>query len=419
MMSLIITIIKLIIVLGVVATIHEFGHFLSAKIFKMKVDEFAIGFGKPIFQKKYKDTMYSLRWIPLGGFCALDGEERESTNENSFAKKTPWKRIIVLLAGAIFNACLAAIIFLSINFSADTYTTKITSISDTSVLLKANIQKNDIITKIGNKRMHIYQDIILFNDTDNQNIQIEFLRDGKQKTTTIYDAISTKGYMGVYFDTNKTDENGDILTYIEMVEPGKPAAKSGIKSKDQIIAINEETTITSEDVISITSKNADKEMEVIVLRDGKQITIKVIPKIEKYIDFGITGVAIEKTTFKYSYFKSINTIKQIANSYIDLFKGKVKVEQLSGIVGIGEVISKAEGFLEFINMLGIISLAIGLANVLPFPPLDGGKIVLVLIEAITKKKVSYKLEAILSYIGFALLILLTIYVTINDIIRIV
>lgn len=418
-MSFIITILKLTVVLGIVATIHEFGHFIFAKLFKMKVDEFAIGFGKPIFQKEYKGTKYSLRWIPLGGFCALDGEDHESQNENSFAKKAPWKRIVVLIAGAAFNTILAAVIFLSVNFGYDTYTTKITSLSDKSILTTAGIKQGDIITKIGNNKTHIYQDILLFNNTENKNIEIEYKRDGIKNTTTVYDAISTKGYMGVYFDTNKLDNNENILTYIEVVEPGKPAAKSGIKAGDQIISINGEKVNTSEEVITITSKNANKEMQVVVLRDDKQKELNIIPESEKYIDFGITGVLVENTTLKYSYFKSISTIKQVAGSYIDLFKGKVKVEQLSGIVGIGEVISRSENFYEFINLLGIISLAIGLANILPFLPLDGGKIILVFLEAITRKKISYKLEATLSYIGFGLLIILTVYVTINDIIRIV
>ena len=99
-MYFIIAIIKLIIILGVVTTIHEFGHFLFSKLFKIGVNEFAIGFGPVIFQKKYKDTMYSLRAIPLGGFCAIEGEDGESDKEDSFAKKNVFQKIIVLVAGA-------------------------------------------------------------------------------------------------------------------------------------------------------------------------------------------------------------------------------------------------------------------------------------------------------------------------------
>lgn len=417
-MTVIYTVLELVVVLAVVATIHEFGHFIFAKMFKMKVDEFSIGFGKAILQKKYKGTKYSWRCVPLGGYCALDGEETESEDENSFAKKSPWKRIIVLLAGATFNALLATIIFLSINMCYDTGTTKIVELVDNSILLDAGIKEGDTITKIGNKSVHIIQDIMLFNDTSKGDIAIEYLRDGKEYKATLVNAVKTKGYMGVYFDTSK-QEGQNTLACIELAEAGKPASKAGIKNGDKIIKINGKDVKYSTEVIEITAQNAGKEIEVTVLRDNEEKTLKVTPIKQKYIDFGIANVEVVDTNLKYSYYKSKSTITQIVSSYVDLFKGKVKVEQMSGIVGIGEALSRTDGFKEFINMLGIISLAIGVANILPFPPLDGGKIVLVIIEMITRKKVSYKAEAILSYIGFGLLIALTIYVTINDIIRIV
>lgn len=418
-MTIVLTLIKLIIVLAVVATIHEFGHFIIAKLFKMKVDEFSIGFGKAIFQKKYKDTTYSLRWIPLGGYCALDGEDKESDDENSFAKKAPWKRILVLLAGATFNAILAAAIFLGVNFKYDTFTTEIISLKENSILKEAGIQEGDIITKIGDTNTHIYQDILLFNELDEKDIVVEYIRDGKESKAILKDAIKKKGYMGVYFDTTKLDENGNVLTYVDLAEPGKPASDSGIKPEDKIIKVDGKEVKFSSEVTSIISQNAENEVEVVVLRDEKEKTFKVTPDSQDYIDFGITDVVSTKTNLKYSYFKATSSIKQIIGSYVDLFKGKVEVTQLSGIVGIGETISRTESLIEFLNMMGVISLAVGVANILPFPPLDGGKIVLVLIEMITRKKVSYKAEAIISYIGFGLLIALTIYVTINDIIRII
>ena len=110
-MTIILTIIKLLVVLGVVATIHEFGHFLFAKLFKMTVNEFSIGFGPKIVQKQWRETMYSLRWIPLGGYVAIEGEEGDSEDKNAFSNKAPWKRIVVLVAGVLFNAILATIIY--------------------------------------------------------------------------------------------------------------------------------------------------------------------------------------------------------------------------------------------------------------------------------------------------------------------
>lgn len=418
-MTIILTIIKLIIVLGIVATIHEFGHFLFAKLFKMTVNEFSIGFGPKIVQKKWKGTMYSLRWIPLGGYVAIEGEEGDSKDENAFSNKAPWKRIIVLVAGVVFNAILATLIFLSVNLFTPTYSTQIVNLDENSVAYEAGLRDGDIITKIDDKVTHIYQDIALYKETDNKDVTVEYLREDALNTLVVQNAVKEIGYMGVYFDTTALDESGNVLTFVDMVEPGLPASSADIKSGDKIIKVNGEPVTYSEEVVNIVSANAGKELEIIVLRHDKEIALKVTPKAQLMFNLGTMGFEEEKTTLKTSYYKSISTISQIIGSYVDLFKGEVAVTQLSGIVGIGEVVSKTEGLIDFLSMLGMISLAVGVANILPFPPLDGGKVVLVLIEWITRKKVPQKVELVLSYIGLGLLILLTIFVTINDIIRIV
>ena len=418
-MTILWTIIKLLIVLGIVATIHEFGHFLFAKLFKMTVNEFSIGFGPKILQRKRKETKYSLRWIPLGGYVALEGEDNESEDKNAFCNKPCFQRIIVLVAGVTFNVILATIIFLGVNLSSNTYGTRISNINTNSIAYISGLRDNDKILKIGDKKTHIYQDIALYNNYEQKDVTVEFLRDNEVKQIVVKDAVKQIGYIGVYFDTTKMSEDGKVLTYVEMVEPGMPASEGKIKSGDLILSINDEQVTYSEQVVNIVSQNPDKEITIKVLRKEEQIDLKVTPKIKLSFNLGDMSFKQEKTTIKYAYFKSISTISQIVGSYVDLFKGKVAINQLSGIVGIGEVVSRADGIGEFLSMLAMISLAVGIANILPFPPLDGGKVVLVLIEWITRKKVPLKVETILSYIGFGLLIILTIYVTINDIIRIV
>ena len=117
MITFIITIIKLLVILGVVATIHEFGHFLAAKICKIGVNEFSIGFGPQIFQKEFKGTVYTLRCLPLGGYCAIEGEEGTSDREDAFSNKNIFQKIFVLVMGVTFNALLALIIFLAVTLS--------------------------------------------------------------------------------------------------------------------------------------------------------------------------------------------------------------------------------------------------------------------------------------------------------------
>lgn len=418
-MGLIFTIIKLIIVLSVVAIIHEFGHFIFAKMFKMKVDEFSIGFGKALWQKKKGETTYSFRLILLGGYVAIDGEDKESDNDNAFYKCPAWKRIVVLLAGVTFNLILAVILFISVNLVYPAYTTTIADLSEESILYESGLRDGDVIQKINNKSVHVLNDIMLYSDLSKKDVNIEYLRDGKRYTVNVKNAVKTKGYIGVYFDETSMNDNNEILSKIKMVEPGRPANYSGLKAGDIITSVNGIEITTSKEVIDIIAINADKEIPITVLRNEKTVDIKITPMSYEYFDLELTNVETSKSNIALAWYKSLNTIENVVNSYIDLFKGKVKVTQLSGVVGMGEMISQATDFGEFVNMLALISLAVGVANILPFPPLDGGKIVLVIIEWITKKKVPMKVEYALSMAGFALLILLTILVTINDIIRVV
>ncbi len=413
-MGIILTIIKLVIILGVVATVHEFGHFIFAKLFKMKVDEFAIGFGKAIWSKEYKGTKFSLRILPLGGYCAIDGEEGTSDDPNAFCNSSWWKRIIVLVAGVIFNAILASIIFISIHLPGTTNTNKIIKVEKDTVAYEIGLKENDTIKSINNKKIRIIQDIILFKDISKNDITIKIERDGRQKEITTDLLVKEIGYIGVYFDPNKEE----ITSKINIVEGGSAAQKAGLRAGDVITSVDGIKTNLSKDVIEIVYNNPGKKMDITIERDGKETNKTITPKTKKVFNIGNFATEEVDTNLYYAVCKAGTSIKQIVGSYVDLFKGNVNINQLSGIVGMGEVVSKTEGILEFLNMLAIISFAVGIANILPFPPLDGGKVVLVLSEVITRKKVSYKLEAILSYIGLAILILLTLYVTYNDIVRI-
>lgn len=405
--------------LSVVAIVHEFGHFIVAKAFKMTVNEFSIGFGKAIWQKKYKGTTYSFRLILLGGYVDIEGEDGKKESENAFCNKPCWQRVLVLVAGVTFNFILGICIMLGINFTTDTYTTTLKNLPKESVLYEAGLRDGDSIISIGGVRTHIYQDIALYDDTSKNEVEVRFLSDGEEKTTTLKNIVSVKGYIGAYFNSNDKREDGTLRAIVNIVEPGSSAEQAGIKSGDEIISVEDVSVNSSTDVISAVTSYADKEISITVLRNGTTKELKITPAKTEFVNLGITGVEVVPTTLGYSWYKSVNTVIRVVDSYVDLFKGKVKLSQMSGIVGVGEMVSKAHGIVELLSLVATISLAIGMANIMPFPPLDGGKVVLVLVEGITRKKVPEKVELILSGIGFALLILLTIFVTIKDIIRII
>ena len=417
LLTFLITIVKLLIIICVVATVHEFGHFIVSKLFKVQVNEFAIGFGPKIFQKKFGSTMYSLRCIPFGGYCAIEGEDGESKSEHSFAKISWYKKILILIAGVIMNAILAIVIFLSIAFSYKTSTTKITSFTPNSLLEQAGVQVGDTIVSINGNKTKILSDITNQDVKYGEKVKIEYIHDGDKKQIELDNTVTKVGNIGIAFKIDK--QTGETTNEIDMVSGGGTAVEAGIKSGDRILSINGTNTNNAEEVISIIRENANAELEVSIERKGETLTKKVVPQEKEIFSLGIASTEVVNTNLKYAICNMVSDVSKIIGSYVDLFKGKVGINDMSGIVGIGEVVSKTSGIISFLNLMAIISLAVGIANIMPFPPLDGGKIVIVLFEAITRKKVSEKVEAIISYIGFGLLILLTIFVTYKDIIRII
>lgn len=417
MLSFLITVVKLLLIICAVATVHEFGHFFVSKLFKVQVNEFAIGFGPKIFQKKIGETMYSLRCIPLGGYCAIEGEDGNSESEHSFANISWYKKILILVAGVFMNAVLAIIIFLSIAFSYNTATTKITSFSENSVLEKAGVQIGDTINAINGKKTTILSDITNKDVSYGESVTVEYLHNGELKSITLDNTVNKIGNIGIAFKVD--EQTGSATNEINMVSGGGAAVKAGLKSGDKIIKIGEAQTNNAAEVISIIRDNAGKQLQITLDRKGEILTKEVTPTEKENFNLGIESTEVVSTNFKYAVCNMLSDVSNIIGSYVDLFKGKVGISDMSGIVGIGEVVSKTSGIISFLNLMAMISLAVGVANIMPFPPLDGGKVVIVLFETITRKKVSENVEAIISYIGFGLLILLTIFITYKDIIRII
>ena len=428
MVSLLITIVKLLVIILCVATIHEFGHFLASKCLKTGVDEFSIGFGPKIVQKKFKGTMYSLRWLPLGGYCAIEGEGGEESEEDkekdskeipstSYQARKWWEKIIILSMGVIFNFILATVVFLCVYMPGNVATTTIGELDEDSVLIEAGLQDGDKIISINGKDVVLYSQIANYSlKSGVTDVTIEYEREGQVYTAEVKNAQTKEGKIGITFVQN---EEGINTNEIELVGAGTPATKVGIKSGDIILSIDDVSTPDAKTIVEEIKNKAEQEIKVVVQRGEEIKEFTLTPEAKEVFDLGIRSVDTTKSNIKYSFIETKENIKNIVGSYADLFTGKVSVSNMSGIVGIGEVVSKSSGLLNFFYLMAMISMAVGVANILPFPPLDGGKIVIVLIEAITRKKVSEKVELIISYIGLGLLLALTLFVTVKDIIRII
>ena len=224
--------------------------------------------------------------------------------------------------------------------------------------------------------------------------------------------------IGIYLGV----EGENLSSEIKSIYPESPAEKVGLEAGYKITKIDGiECTDDPYKVIELISESTNQKITVEVEKQGTIKTFEIEPQIKETYKFGVIFKISENTfanNIYYGFWDTVDFSASIIDNLKMLFKGKVKADQLMGPVGISEVVSKTDGIVEFVYMLALISLSLGVTNLLPFPPLDGGKIVILLIEAIRKKPMKENIEIGIQMAGFCLLIGLSIYVTYNDILRI-
>ena len=420
MISFLISAIKIIFLLGFLIFIHESGHFLIAKACKIRVKEFAIGFGPTIWKKQGKETKYALRLIPLGGFVNMLGEEERSNEEGSFSTASIPKRIAVVLAGGIVNIIFGLLVYFVLVASSGNYiSTTVDSTVTGYSAEQAGIKQGDQILKINNKRVRLKSQIDEQIQSSNGNkIVATIKRNNEIKKIELRPTEESKKNIGIYLGA--TDSN--LTSEIKGIYPGGPAEVAGIKEGDIIVRIDgTECKNDPYKVVELISISQNEKMNVEIERKGEIIELEVTPIIQKTYKLGVTFALSDETFISNAYYGFWDTI-DFSVSIIDnikmLFKGNVGIDQLTGPIGISEAVSKTQGIMEFAYMLALISLSLGVTNLLPFPPLDGGKVLILIIEAIRRKPMKENIEIGIQMAGFCILIGLSIFVTYNDILRI-
>ena len=324
---------------GLMILVHELGHFAFAKIFKVAITEFSIGMGPKIFSKQGKDGVtYSFRAFPIGGFVAMEGENEESDNPNSFDRKPAYQRFIITIAGAVMNILVAILLVFVITISTSSYgTTTIESFDDGSAS---------------------YQGLCVGD---------EIIQVGNDKVTTL-----------------------DELNYEIMI--------NGIKPVDIIVERNNQIITVENISFPINDDNADF----------------------KYGEMNF-NVVYETKTFnniiKNTFHTSISTVKMIWDSILGLITGRFSLKLISGPIGAtGAMVEVAQyGPISFLYMVAVISMNLGVFNLLPIPALDGGTLLFTSIEMIFKKRIPKKVEDTIKLVFFGLLILLIIIVSVKDV----
>lgn len=421
MISLLITVLKIVFLLGFLILIHEGGHFIVAKLCKVKVNEFAIGFGPTIWKSEKGETKYAIRLIPLGGFINMEGEEERSENAGSFSKTSIPKRIAIVAAGGLVNIAFALLVYFCItSVTGNFISQKIENVENNYGAYQAGITEGDELYKINGKRIRNKADIDkVMTISKGEEVNVQVKRNGQFIDLKVKPTAIPSKDTGIYLQSS-ADE---ITTKIVAIYPQSPAEEKGIQINDIILKIDgNDVENNPYKVVEYITKSQNENITFTIKRKNEVIDIEVKPNIVYTYILGIQFEKAENNFINNIYYGFWDT-KDFTFSIVDnlkmLFTGKVSTNQLMGPVGISGMVAETKGIEDFVYILALISLSLGVTNLLPFPPLDGGKIVILLIEAIRKKPLKENIEIGIQMLGFALLIGLSLYVTYNDVLRII
>jgi len=431
-----------IIMLGILVFVHEFGHFITAKIFRVKVLTFAFGFGPWLLHKKIGETDYGVKPIPIGGYVKLFGDPSEMDSEDEreispedqtgalFAQPA-WKKLVIFAAGSVMNVALAFAIapfsyWLGVERSYfEVAKANVGIIIPGSPADQAGVKPGDLVLKIDRRKIESFQDMLT----------TEMLNPGKEMTYTLQRGNSvlekkfklgeTKdekaGYSGIYLPGTEP--------LVGAVQKGGAADKAGMKPDDKILAIDSQPVHYWHEMTGFIQASEGKSLEFEIQRRSQKLNLAIQPEYrqteKRYmvgIEQKIPTVFVKygfseglKAGFKDAYYWAGLTLRIIGK----LFSGQVSWRAMSGPVGIASVTSQAAraGISRFIMLIVIISVNLGILNLIPIPPLDGAHILITLIESATRRKLNkWVKESIFSFFFF-LLIAFMVLITFNDLVR--
>ncbi len=429
-MELINTIFIFAIVLGIIVLAHEFGHFIAAKLMKVRVETFSFGFGKRILGKKIGDTDFRLSLFPLGGYIKMAGDEEydpDNLKPDEFQSKNRAQKIFILIMGPAMNIILALFILTIINLTGietEKYKSEppvIGLISQESTALKAGLREGDLILSINGKEIKNWKELELeIGSNPDNKIHLIYERGGKQYSVELMvesDNEYNVGDIGIFWK---------YRIMVSTVKKNSPAFAAGVMPNDIIFSIDGKD-ITPFNITKIISSNAGNSLLFKIKRGENFIEKSIVPvKSDKRVEIGVGLVQyspVEK--IKYGLFKSViksfMDVKRLTSLVFTAFKkmivGKLSAKNLSGPIEIAKFSKRAfdTGFSQFFMLIAFISLQLGIVNLFPIPALDGGHLMIYSIESVIRREFSMKFKVTLINIGFVILMILMTFVLLNDV----
>ena len=436
-----------IVLVGVMVVVHEFGHFLVAKQCRVRVEAFSFGFGPRLFGFKHGDTDYKVCLLPLGGFVKMTGESPEqnleapggelvdlSNDPGAFTSHPRWQRMLIGLAGPMANFVLTLTLmlfyysFINEVPAVTVKTTTVEWVTPGSNAARAGLQTGDVITRfdgVGKPDWDLVFEHMQLNA--NQTVPLTVERGDRTVQLQLQVPASAKS------DTFDPSEAGILPEFllgpiaVAQVQPGMPAAQAGLQAGDQIESVDGHAFHTVNTLLAYMQTGQGKPMTLVVLRQGGTVTITAAPtKLDTAWKLGFVAVPIpfrdEPLSLPSAWNKSLgffrNNALLVGEVLERLFTHRFSVSQLMGPVGIARLAGEAaemNGWFPKFELAGEISLQLGILNLLPFPILDGGMILLLLIESALRHDISLAIKERIYQAAFVVLTAFFVFILFNDV----
>ena len=422
--------------LGVLVFVHELGHFLAAKRVGIRVLKFQLGFNPTILSFHRGDTEYSIGALPLGGYVKMAGESPEDVRtgrDDEFLSKTKWQRFQVLVMGPAMNLLLAFVLTAVVLYRGaevpvfEDQPPVVGVVAAGSPAEREGIRPRDRILAVNNRPVQTWEAFfIAIASKPDREVSIDIVRDGRAMTFRVTPATASAGQSR--FEYGDVGVLPNVHPHLVAISPDEPGARAGLRVGDVIVAVDGKTITFHPDFRALIAKNPNKTMSLSMLRDGAQQTIAVTPRQNGAVGYlGVTPVdetkSINPTAVQaigMSLRKNVQTAGLIFQTVWGLITRETSPKQLMGPLAIAQLSGESAqlGLVALLSLMSMISLNLGLLNLMPIPILDGGHIFIMALEGIARRDFSVRVKEKMLLAGFVVLMMLMVTVIYNDLTRI-
>ena len=434
--SVLISLVSVVVILGIMILIHEFGHYAVAKLLGVRVEQFAIGFGKRLVGFRKGETDYRLNAIPLGGYVKMSGEnpmDRHTDDPREFLNHSRWHRFLIAIAGPSMNILLAIVLLTGVymvHYEHPGYLDQsaiVGFVDPNSSAAKAGIQPGDRLIQIDG----------VHNPTWEQ-VEMKQLVSASQPLSFVAERNGQTIQGSVVPGSDSPDEPPSagwipkVPVIIGDIELGMPAAKAGLHEGDKIVSIDAQPVTSIQSMIDSLQRTKEKPLQVVVERNDQDLSFNVTPVLadtpggQKHYRLGFRNtyqIAVTKLSLPAALDRSLATNRKLSTLILELVgrlvRHKASLKAVSGPIGIAQQAGMAaqQGWMPFLELTAAVSLNLGIFNLLPIPIMDGGVILLLFIESLMRRDISMPIKERIYQAAFAFLVLFAAVVIYNDIIK--